>query len=149
MIILLDSGPVGLPTHSAPLPLPAQTCTAWVDTLVGSGARVFLPGIIDYEIRRELVRMRKVKSLAKLDALRNEVSFAAVDTETLTRAAGLWAAARRTGAPTADDKHLDIDMILVAHASIIAEENAGESVIVATTNVRHLSRFVDARHWGF
>jgi predicted nucleic acid-binding protein len=120
-----------------------------VETLVGSGALVVLPGVIDYEIRRELVRMRRVKSLAKLDALRNEVSFVAVDTETLTRAAGLWADARRMGTPTADDKHLDIDMILAAHALIIAEEHRGESVVVATTNVRHLSRFVEARHWGF
>ena len=116
---------------------------------MGAGARIVLPGIIDYEIRRELARMRRTTSLARLDALRDELEFAHVGTETLTRAAELWAAARRVGVQTADDKHLDIDMILAAHALILAEENVGEAVVVATTNVRHLSRFVDARHWGF
>ncbi len=87
--------------------------------------------------------------MARLDALRDELEFAHVGTETLTRAAELWAAARRVGVQTADDKHLDIDMILAAHALILAEENVGEAVVVAPTNVRHLSRFVDARHWGF
>ncbi len=36
-------------------------------------------------------------------------------------------------------------MILAAQARILEED--GDQVVVATTNPRHLSRFVDARPW--
>jgi len=42
-------------------------------------------------------------------------------------------------------KSLDGDVILAAQAKI--EELNGNQVIVATTNVKHLSLFVDAREW--
>lgn len=48
--------------------------------------------------------------------------------------------------PTADDHDLEGDVILAAPALILTE--SGETVIVATTNLRHLSRFVDARLWS-
>ncbi|MCL1463350.1 hypothetical protein [Argonema galeatum] len=62
----------------------------------------------------------------------------------MLKAAEFWATARRTGMPTADPKALDGDVILAAQATVIAVNDA---VIVATTNVGHLSRFVDAREW--
>lgn len=40
---------------------------------------------------------------------------------------------------------LDGDVILAAQALLVANE--GNEVIIATTNVGHLSRFVDAREW--
>lgn len=63
----------------------------------------------------------------------------------ILKAAQLWAEARRRGRPTADPKALDGDVILAAQATLVAEE--GNEVIVATTNVGHLSQFVDAREW--
>jgi hypothetical protein len=60
-------------------------------------------------------------------------------------AAQFWAEARKTGKPTADHNALDADMILAAQAKL--EEINGNQVIVATTNVKHLSLFVDAREW--
>lgn len=60
-------------------------------------------------------------------------------------AAELWADARKSGNPTADNKALDADVILAAQAKL-AELN-GNSVIVVTTNKKHLSMFVDAREW--
>ena len=60
-------------------------------------------------------------------------------------AAQLWADARNRGKPTADRNALDGDVILAAQA--IWEVNAGNEVVIATTNVRHLSQFVDAREW--
>lgn len=60
-------------------------------------------------------------------------------------AAQFWAQVRQQGKPTTDSKALDGDVILAAQAAIIA---VGErEVIVATTNVAHLSRFVSARKW--
>ncbi|MFM6452719.1 MAG: nucleic acid-binding protein, partial [Planktothrix sp.] len=66
-------------------------------------------------------------------------------TETMLLAAQFWAEARKAGKPTADNNALDADMILAAQAKL--EEINGNQVIVATTNVKHLSLFVDAREW--
>lgn len=60
-------------------------------------------------------------------------------------AASFWAEVRKTGKLTADAKSLDGDVILAAQAKI--EEIKGHQVIIATTNVKHLSLFVDAREW--
>jgi hypothetical protein len=40
---------------------------------------------------------------------------------------------------------LDGDVILAAQAMSVMDE--GNEVIVATTNVRHLYQFIDAREW--
>ncbi|MEC4818281.1 MAG: hypothetical protein SAK29_34165 [Scytonema sp. PMC 1069.18] len=63
----------------------------------------------------------------------------------MLKAAEFWAEARRRGIPTADPKALDGDVILAAQATLIKED--GDTVVVATTNVEHLSRFVDALYW--
>lgn len=60
-------------------------------------------------------------------------------------AAELWAEARQTGQPTADSKALDGDVILSAQARLVCNETT--EVIVATTNVAHLARFVTALEW--
>ena len=62
----------------------------------------------------------------------------------MLKAAALWATARRDGVKTADDRELDCDVILAAQALSMDE---AESLVIATTNVRHLSRFADARIW--
>jgi hypothetical protein len=59
-------------------------------------------------------------------------------------AADYWTRARRGGHPTAPDPLLDPDVILAAQASVLAK--AESDVVVATTNVGHLSRFVAAKH---
>lgn len=45
----------------------------------------------------------------------------------------------------ADGSALDCDMILAAQALLVAEDRY--EVVVATRNVGHLGRFVDAREW--
>ena len=60
--------------------------------------------------------------------------------------AKLWAEVRQSGQATADPKSLDGDVILAAQALLQAQQ--GYEVIVATTNVKHISRFVDARLWA-
>jgi hypothetical protein len=66
-------------------------------------------------------------------------------TDTMLLAADYWADARNTGQPTADAKALDGDMILSAQARLLGDE--ATEVIVATTNVAHLARFITALNW--
>ncbi|MFN8497074.1 MAG: hypothetical protein U0641_04400 [Anaerolineae bacterium] len=105
-----------------------------------------LPEIVDYEIRRELVRGDKSAGLDRLNSLKNLIDYSALNTEVMVKAATLWAQARRQHRPTADDKALDIDVILASQALSLAVK--GVDVVVATTNVEHLSLFVDAREWS-
>ncbi len=55
----------------------------------------------------------------------------------------MWAQARRQGQPTAGDNTIDADMILAAQALTLGNPD----VIIATTNVGHLGRFVPADLW--
>lgn len=55
----------------------------------------------------------------------------------------LWAKARQQGQPTAGDKALDGDVILAGQAMTLKASD----VLIATTNVGHLSRFVPAEIW--
>ena len=63
----------------------------------------------------------------------------------MLKAAEFWAKARKQGKPTADKKALDGDMILAAQAYVLAQR--GFEVVIATTNVKHLSLFADAQQW--
>jgi hypothetical protein len=63
----------------------------------------------------------------------------------MRRAAEFWALARRRGRPTADPGALDADAILAGQGAAMAD--AGDEIVIATTNVRHLSLFVSAELW--
>jgi predicted nucleic acid-binding protein len=120
-------------------------CQGWLNSLESRGYEVVLPEIADYEVRRELLRAGKVAGIRKLDLLKAQLIYLPITTEVMFKAAELWAEARRRGRPTADPKALDGDVILAAQARLVAEE--GHEVIVATTNVEHLTQFIDAREW--
>jgi predicted nucleic acid-binding protein len=109
------------------------------------GYHVILPEIIDYEVRRELIRVNKMKSIRRLDDLKSALIYLPITTEVMLKAAQMWAQVRQQGKPTADDKALDGDVILAAQAILISSEEY--PVIVATSNPKHLSLFVDARDW--
>jgi predicted nucleic acid-binding protein len=143
-VILLDSGPVGLITNPKATPLALQ-CQKWFLTLSQRGYEVILPEIIDYEIRRELLRANKLSGIRKLDQLKSEIIYLPLTTEVMLKSAELWAETRKKGKATADNKALDGDVILASQAILVA--NYGHEVIVATSNKRHLSLFVDAREW--
>jgi predicted nucleic acid-binding protein len=140
--VILDSGPLAMVTHRGGVP-EIDACRRWLARLLARGTRVVVPEITDYETRRELLRAGKTSSIARLDALVAAVEYVPITTSTMRRAAELWAQTRRQGRPTADDKALDGDVILAAQA--LGLEAA--SIIVATTNVAHLERFVPAKTW--
>lgn len=143
-IILLDTGPLGLVTHPKGS-TESDECNRWLREQITKGTHVLVPGISDYELRREMVLNDSTKGITKLDALKNTIGFAPINTVVMNQAAEFWAQARRMGKPTATDKALDSDMILSAHAAVVASR--GYQVVVATTNVKHLELFCDARLW--
>ena len=120
-------------------------CKQWLETLLAQGHSVYIPEVADYELRRELLRIKSSKSIQRLDELNSILNYVPITTSAMLKAAEFWAAARTAGTPTADEKELDVDVVLSAQTTLLSR--AGDQVIVATTNVGHLSLFVDARVW--
>jgi predicted nucleic acid-binding protein len=141
-VIVLDSGPLGLITNPKLSP-ESVACTQWLQTHITAGNRVIIPEIADYEIRRELLRANKTKGIARLDNLARSIEYLPITTPALREAAQLWAQARQQGQPTAGDKTIDGEMILVGQAITIGVPN----IVIATTNLGHLSRFIAAELW--
>jgi predicted nucleic acid-binding protein len=144
MTVFLDTGVLGFLTSSSSSAEPME-CKEWLTTILSSGVQVRVPEIADYELRRELKRIKSTKSIERLDTLGQVVGYVSISTPMMRRAAEFWSQARQSGVPTADDKALDADMILAAQ--VVASTDNDEPIVVATTNVKHLERFVSARVW--
>jgi predicted nucleic acid-binding protein len=142
-VLLLDSGPLGLITQPQ-RSHEVLAITDWLKECLHAGARVLVPAIVYYEIKRELLRANKAIGIARLDAFVNAAPdrYVPLTDGALRFAAELWAQSRRTGRPTADAAALDIDVLLAAQALRIAG-----APVIATTNQKHLSQFVSALHW--
>ena len=140
--VLLDAGPLGLVTNPK-RSRQSIACAQWLQALVARGIRVIVPEIADYEVRRELLRANKERGLARLDALASQLEYLSITTAAMRQAALFWAQARQQGQATADDKALDGDVILAAQAITVGVAD----VVIATTNVGHLSRFAPAALW--
>lgn len=142
-IILLDSGPVGEVTH--PESEKRGPIRDWLFKLLDAGAYPRLPEIVDYEHRRALLRRDASRQVERLNRFKQVFGYEPLTTEVMLTDAGLWADVRKRGLPTGTERELDVDVILAAQARVL--EEGGDEVIVATTNPRHLSRFVDALRW--
>jgi len=116
------------------------SCAKWLLSHINKGNQINIPEIVDYEVRRELLRANKVKGLARLDELIGSLEYLPIATESMRQAAVFWAKARQKVQPTASDKTIDADMILFAQVFVMDVQNK----VIATTNVGHLSRFVAA-----
>jgi len=141
-VIVLDTGPLGLVTNPR-LSFESIACAQWLQSHITSGSRVIIPEIADYEVRRELLRANKARGIARLDDLAKFLEYLPLTTIAMRQAAQLWAQARQQGQPTAGDKTIDGDMILVAQAMTLETPDA----VIATTNVGHLSKFIAADLW--
>ena len=113
--------------------------------LLEKGVQVKLPEIADYEVRRELLRINKTTSIKYLDELKTYIDYVPITTQAMLLASEFWARVRRQGKPTADNKALDGDVILAAQATLLS--NVGYEVVIAPTNVSHLSRLATAKEW--
>src|SRR5437879_1768483 len=114
MVVVLDTGPLGMatnPNRSAP---ETERCAIWLEGLLLRGVDVVIPEIADYELRRELLRAGKVQGIARLDALVADLRYLPLTTPMMRKAAELWASMRTGGTPTAHNDALDGDVILAA-----------------------------------
>lgn len=144
MLVLLDSGPLGLLSNPV-LGGRANLARDWAHQVVSKGHRLVVAEIADYEVRRELLRAAKQEGIARLDRLAVAFDYLPLSSDAMKLAAQLWADARRTGRPTAPDRALDGDVILAAQALTLARSDT--DVMIATTNPEHLSRYAPARGW--
>jgi predicted nucleic acid-binding protein len=143
-LVFLDTGTLGMVANPRGTPWAVQ-CQQWARNLLAAGVRVFVPEICDYEERRKLIHAGSTSGLARLDRLKIGFDYAPITTDVMLKAAELWAAARRAGLPTAPSDALDGDVILAAQ--VILSTGVGDIATVATDNVGHLARFVDAQPW--
>jgi predicted nucleic acid-binding protein len=141
-VVVLDTGPLGMIVHPGGDP-EVDACQQWLDDLLAQNRRIILPEVADYEVRRELIRMGKSASLAALDNFAFVLEYLPLTTGAMRLAADLWAQSRQQGRPTADPKELDGDVILAAQALLLNLPD----VVVATTNVGHIARYVSAKRW--
>ncbi len=143
-LVFLDTGTLGLLAKPRGSPR-ADACRQWAASLLASGARVFVPEVADYEVRRKLLHLGATAGLRRLDGLKGALEYAPITTDAMLRAAELWAGLRRAGLPTASPGSFDGDCVLAAQALVAA--GPWDTVTVATDNVGHLGRMIDARPW--
>ena len=149
LIVLLDSGPLGLATNPKES-VESLACKNWLRQLTQSGHQALVPAITDYEVRRELKLYGKTNGLRNLDTLTASAGYVPLTPQALWLAADLWAQVRQAGLPTAERFALDADVILAAQARTLDTgfwEMPGAAVVIATSNVGHLARLAEARHW--
>ena len=146
-VIVLDSAPLGLLFQKTGIP-EADQCRAWLAGHLQGGVRVVVPEVVNYELRRELLRLGHASAVAALDAFNRAAPdrYIPIRTSAVELAATLWAKARAAGVSTAHPHALDVDVILAAQV-LDAGLNPNDFV-VATSNLAHLTRFVPAELWG-
>ena len=138
--IVLDANPLSLLCHPSPHAVDVPEINQWLDDLLSADATVYVPAIADYEVRRELLRVGRQRSIHLLDNLIETLVYIPNTTSHMRRAAELWAAARNQGILTASKDALDADVLPAAQAEEL-------DAVVVTSNTAHLARFVQASHW--
>lgn len=148
MLVMLDAGPLGRLINPNPT-RKTKEIQLWMRSHVLNGVGFVLPEIADYEVRRSLILENLTDAISNLDGLKYRMDYLPLTTETMNKAAELWANVRKRGLPTAPDEALDGDAILAAQAIITSA--GSEEVVIATMNVGHLTRFVTptvtAKEW--
>ena len=142
--ILLDSAPMSLLAKPATT-VEVQAIAQWATECLTYGWKIVIPEIVDYEVRRELLRAGRVSSVNRLDGLKARFDYLPLTTDAMRKAAELWAEVRQKGLATAPVENIDIDVILAAQA-LTCGVNL-DDIVVATSNPRHLTRFIAADLW--
>lgn len=153
--IILDTGPFGDIAHHTP----CMDLIAWV-TRVRRIGHVYIPDVVEYEVRRSLLRLEDERTIESLNALDTYAGvlgrgdpngiLGRLETarSTWIRAGEVWAEARLNRIPAKDDKFdLGADAIILAHARIQAE-NPEFDVWIATENLNHFKAiYTQSANW--
>jgi predicted nucleic acid-binding protein len=116
--------------------------------LQDSRFKIYVPEIIDYELRRKLLHLAQHphqarrwarESLYYLDRL-VATGYVPLTTETMRLAASLWADSRARGQSRSSIASLDVDVILAAQAN-----QTGAQIV--TTNEKHFHGIADVFDW--
>ena len=99
-LIVFDTGILGMLVHPSEAGEPRE-CRSWLKQLVLRGASVHIPEIADYELRRELLRMKSDETVKRLDALKARLTYVPITTAAMLKAAEYWATTRGAGRRTA------------------------------------------------
>ncbi len=146
MIVFLDSSILGTITK----PNPGE-CRKWYEGILARGAYVVTSAIVDYEVRRGLVlayyNQKSSMGLERLEEIQQEIPFLPITLEVSYRASQLWAQAQISGNPVESPEKLNADILIAAQVQLLEEEFPGQAVIVATTNIKHLQLFCNAKNW--
>ncbi len=89
-VIVLDSGPLGMVTNPRSSPMNVS-CREWLESLLAAQTSVVIAEIVDYEVRRELLRAGKTEGLRRLDLLGSELWYEPLSTAAMRQAALFWA----------------------------------------------------------
>lgn len=139
--IILDAVPLIQLLHPRLYP----EIKAWVSKLLQSDFLLVIPAIVDYQVRCYLTRENLSLSIQRLDSLKTIFYYLSIDDSMLMKAAVLSAQVSNSGV-NSSKKDLDFAAILAAQALVLDERFSSKSVI-ATTNAKCLSTFIDARIW--
>src|SRR5688500_9778154 len=93
------------------------------------GSELLLCPVVEYEIRRGLLKRGAGSGLRSFEAIRAGLAYQAFDEETWLRGAELWAESRRLGQPITD-----ADLLIAAHALQLG-------ATLATDNEKHFEVF--------
>jgi hypothetical protein len=88
--LMLDTGPLSGLVH----PNIDRSFADWFRAAVSAGHELVIPEIADYELPRKLLHLNFQRSLVRLDSLAVSLSYLAIDTLTMRRAAQMWGDAR-------------------------------------------------------
>ncbi len=150
MIIFIDTGVLGL-LSSPNKREEVINSQEWLYFCLSRGVHIISSDICDYEVRRGTLltanSQLKEEGIKKLDDLHDLIDFLPISPIILRYSAELWAKSRRLGLPTAELDNIDADVIIGATCLLVKQEYPGQRLVVATTNVKHLSRFTEAKKW--
>ncbi len=140
-MFVLDARPVSQIVH----PRKFRDVKTWFKSNLKAGRRAVLPEVIDYEVRRGLLRIPAPAQIERLDFLREGVHFDPITRPIMYDAAHIWAKARNMGKPFTSDNRLDGDAILIAQVRALGDP---DKLTVITENAAHLEPFVPAMLWS-
>ncbi|MBC8142581.1 MAG: nucleic acid-binding protein [Armatimonadetes bacterium] len=124
----------------------AEACREWLADCEQNGATILVCAVAYYEALCEIERRQAVAQRTRLVTYCFQAGrFIPLNTSHLEAPAFLWAQARNVGLTTANDAALDGDVLLCAQVQSLGFTST--DYVVATTNTKHLSRFVNADEW--